>query len=65
MFRGWGHSNQGGTLNTPGMLFVNRCSWAHCLAAVAQLLDLPRAHLLSAPEGQALDGECGTHCRRA
>jgi phosphoketolase len=56
-----GYLNQGGTLNTPGMLYVNRCSWAHCLAEVARLLDLPRTHLLSAPEVQALDGAISPH----
>jgi hypothetical protein len=35
--------------------------WAHCLAAAARLLDLPRAQLLSAQEVQALDGECSPH----
>lgn len=58
---GLGYINQGGTLNTPGMLFVNRCSWAHCLAEVARLLELPRTHLLSAREVQALDGESSPH----
>ncbi|MGH2359539.1 MAG: xylulose 5-phosphate 3-epimerase, partial [bacterium] len=29
---GLGYVNQGGTLSTPGMLFVNRSSWSHCLA---------------------------------
>jgi phosphoketolase len=58
---GLGYSNHGGTLNTPGMLFVNRCSWAHCLAEAARLLDLPRAQLLSAQEVQALDGERSPH----
>ena len=58
---GLGYSNQGGTLNTPGMLFVNRCSWAHCLAEAARLLDLPRAQLLSAQEVQALNGERSPH----
>jgi hypothetical protein len=57
--RGPGYINQGGTLNTAGMLFVNRCSWAHCLAEVARLLDLPRAQLLNTQEERALD--CNSH----
>jgi phosphoketolase len=58
---GLGYINQGGTLNTSGMLFVNRCSWAHCLAEVARLLNLPRTQLLSASEVQALDGTHSPH----
>lgn len=58
---GLGYINQGGTLNTPGMCFRNRCSWAHVLAEIAQLLELPRARLLSAEEIQALDGQRSPH----
>lgn len=58
---GLGYINHGGTLNTPGMLFVNRCSWAHCLAEVARLLGLPRTRLLSAQEVQVLDAERSPH----
>ncbi|MCS6925075.1 MAG: xylulose 5-phosphate 3-epimerase [Candidatus Binatia bacterium] len=58
---GLGYINQGGTLNTPGMLFVNRCTWAHCLAEVARLLDLPPTHVLSAQEIAALEGKCSPH----
>jgi phosphoketolase len=58
---GLGYINQGGTLDTPGMLFVNRCSWAHCLAEVARLLDLPRERLLSPIELQAIDGQTSPH----
>jgi phosphoketolase len=48
---------QGGTLTVPGMLFVNRCTWAHVLAAVAGVLDLPREDLLTPEEIAALDGK--------
>lgn len=58
---GLGYINQGGTLNTPGMLFVNRCTWAHCLAEVARLLELPRTHVLSTPEIEALEGKRSPH----
>ena len=48
---------QGGTLTVPGMLFVNRCTWAHALAAVAGVLGLPREGLLTPEETAALDGK--------
>lgn len=52
-----GYINHGGTLNVPGMLFVNRCTWAHILAETARVLDMPREALLTAPELAALDGK--------
>lgn len=53
---GLGFQNQGGTLNTNGMLFVNRCSWAHVVDAAAGLMALPRGAVLTAEEQAALDG---------
>jgi phosphoketolase len=47
-----GYRNAGGTLDTPGMLFVNGASWAHVLLAAGQ------AECLSAEEQAALRGEC-------
>jgi phosphoketolase len=32
-----GYINQGGTFDVAGMLFANRCTWAHALVACAQL----------------------------
>jgi phosphoketolase len=52
-----GFAGQGGTLTVPGMLFVNRCTWAHTLAAVAGVLGLPREDLLTPEEAAALDGK--------
>jgi phosphoketolase len=52
---GLGFTDQGGTLNVDGMLFVNRATWAHVLAAVAGVLELPRAAVLTAQETAALD----------
>jgi hypothetical protein len=52
-----GFVNVGGTLDIDGMLFVNRCSWAHCVDAVAGLLGLEPRRLLEAQELEALDGE--------
>jgi phosphoketolase len=51
-----GFAGQGGTLTVSGMLFVNRCTWAHTLAAVAGVLGLPREDLLTLEEAAALDG---------
>lgn len=53
---GLGFTGQGGTLTVPGMLFVNRCTWAHIVAGVAQILEMSREELLSADELAALDG---------
>ncbi len=58
---GLGYINEGGTLNTPGMLFVNRCTWAHALLEAARLLELPSERLLSAEELEALDGRRSPH----
>jgi len=52
-----GYIAHGGTLTTPGLLFVNRCTWAHILAETARLLDMPRGKLLSIEEQAALDGQ--------
>lgn len=58
---GLGYINQGGTLDTPGMHFVNRCSWAHVVTEAARLLNVPRAEWLSQNEMQALDGLASPH----
>jgi len=47
---------RGGTLTVPGMLFVNRCTWAHVLQESAVLLDIQREELLTSEELAALDG---------
>jgi phosphoketolase len=56
-----GYSNMGGTLDTAGMLFVNRCSWAHCVAEAARLLELPARDYLEEPELAALAGKASPH----
>ena len=53
---GLGFVTHGGTLTVPGMLFVNRCTWAHILAAVAGLLGRSREDILTPEELDALDG---------
>jgi phosphoketolase len=58
---GLGYVNEGGTYDTPGLLFVNRSSWAHGVAEAARLFDLERERLLGAAELQALDGRISPH----
>lgn len=52
-----GYTNHGGTLDTGGMLFVNRLSWAHIVRAVARVLDMGLADVLAADEIVALNGQ--------
>lgn len=52
-----GFVGKGGTLTVPGMLFVNRCTWAHILSDTAQLLDIPQEELLTNEEQAALNGK--------
>jgi phosphoketolase len=52
-----GFTGQGGTLTVSGLLFVNRCTWGHTLAAVAGVLGQPRDALLTPEEIAALDGQ--------
>ena len=56
-----GYVNEGGTLSTSGMLFINSCSWAHCVAEVAQLLGVPGERFLTEPELAALKGQLNPH----
>lgn len=51
-----GFIGHGGTLTVPGMLFVNRCTWAHILEEAARILGLPREQFLTSQELAALDG---------
>jgi phosphoketolase len=48
---------QGGTLATPGMLFVNRCTWTHILDRIASIVGIARKELLTTEEQAALDGK--------
>jgi len=52
-----GFTNQGGTLNVPGMLFVNRCTWAHVLLEVARVLGMLQEKLLTPEELAVLNGK--------
>ena len=51
-----GFINHGGTMDAPGLLFANRCTWAHVLEAAAFVLGLDRARLLDTRELAAIDG---------
>jgi phosphoketolase len=54
-----GYINCGGTYDTPGLLFVNRSSWAHCVAEATRLLKIDETSLLAAAEIKALRHEIG------
>lgn len=47
----------GGTLTVPGMLFINRCTWAHVLTEAARILGIAREELLTSEELAALEGK--------
>lgn len=56
-----GFINQGGTLDTAGMLFVNRQTWAHILSASANCLGFKQESLLKPQEIEALSGLRNPH----
>jgi phosphoketolase len=56
-----GYASVGGTYDTPGLLFVNRSSWAHVVQEAARLLGRDPARLLDAAEREALDGRRSPH----
>lgn len=51
-----GYVNHGGTLDVGGMLFANRCTWAHILASVAAVLGEEPSGLLTTEERAAISG---------
>lgn len=51
-----GYINRGGTLDTAGMQFANRVSWAHALRAVAEGLETDPRALLTEEELAAIEG---------
>lgn len=51
-----GYINRGGTLDRKGMLFANKCSWAHALVAAASILECDPEELLTTEENKAVDG---------
>ena len=54
--RALGFVNQGGTLDVPGLLFANGCTWAHTVAAALAVLGRPLNDGLRADEQAALAG---------
>ncbi|MFY0990386.1 xylulose 5-phosphate 3-epimerase [Halomonas sp. C05BenzN] len=52
-----GYRNRGGTLDTFGMLYANRATWAHVLEAASEVAGLDLDTLLDEPERDALAGE--------
>ncbi|MDP3592911.1 hypothetical protein [Phenylobacterium sp.] len=55
-FRAHGYVNRGGTLDVRGMLFANRCTWAHLTASAAGLLGVAVDTLLTEAEVAAVSG---------
>jgi phosphoketolase len=53
---GLGFINKGGTLDVGGMLFVNRCTWAHILLTACGLLGREKQALLEQEEIDVLNG---------
>ncbi len=51
-----GYISRGGTFDVPGMLFANRCSWAHLVDAAAPLAGWSRDDLLTPDERDAING---------
>jgi phosphoketolase len=51
-----GFINRGGTMNVPGLLFANRCTWANVVESSAFVLGVDRTRLLDAHELAAIDG---------
>ena len=56
-----GYINRGGTLDEAGMLFTNRCSWAHVLVAAASISDEDPAQWLDDVELAAVSGNGNPH----
>jgi phosphoketolase len=55
--RALGFINRGGTLDVPGLLFANRCTWAHTIAAALAVLGRPPEAVLTMDERMALAGQ--------
>lgn len=54
--RALGYISRGGTLDVSGMLFANRCTWAHAVGAAADLLETGKSTVLEAVEIAAIEG---------
>ncbi len=60
--RALGYINRGGTLDVPGMLFANRCTWAHVIDAAASMAGWNREALLDRAQRAAIDGSGDPNC---
>ena len=54
--RALGYISRGGTLDVAGMLFANRCTWAHAVDAAAAVAGWPREDVLDKTQRNAMDG---------
>ncbi len=54
--RAHGYLSRGGTLDAMGMLFANRCTWAHLIVSAASLTGVPVTGLLTQAEAAAALG---------
>ncbi len=54
--RALGYISRGGTLDVAGMLFANRCTWAHAVGVAADLLESDKSTVLEAVEIAAIEG---------
>lgn len=54
--RALGYISRGGTLDVAGMLFANRCTWAHAVDAAAAVAEWNRETLLDHAQRAAIDG---------
>jgi phosphoketolase len=54
--RAHGYLSRGGTLDAMGMLYANRCTWAHLVASAASLLGVAAFDLLTSSEEAAVLG---------
>jgi phosphoketolase len=52
-----GYANRGGTLDSQGMLFANRCTWAHVLLALAEACEVNASKWLDDAEFAAVRGD--------
>ena len=60
--RALGYIARGGTLDVAGMLFANRCTWAHVAAEAASALGVDAAQVLRADELAAVRGQGDPRC---
>jgi hypothetical protein len=56
-----GYISRGGTLDVAGMLFANRCTWAHIVSQAARLVGAEPAAVLTAAELAAVQGRGDPH----